>query len=159
MKNRYFPGHFSIWYPRVPLMRLVPKVAFFQVLLEGLESKLPQTAAEAGYRKMWFSTDFFKSTSLAHHSLMFSNFPRSSLLYSRYDDRGKWFQRTFYVTSSLPSLIICSSFIRKLMIEGSLEHTKGWSREVLFISHRSTVHCTYIELSLLPIFHNIRYVS
>ena len=25
------------------------------------------------------------------------------------------------------------------MIEGSLEHTKGWSREVLFISHRSTV--------------------
>ena len=42
MKNRYFVGHFSIWYPRVPLMRLVPKVAFFQVLLEGLESKLPQ---------------------------------------------------------------------------------------------------------------------
>ena len=89
MKNRYFVGHFSIWYPRVPLMRLVPKVAFFQVLLEGLESKLPQTAAEAGYRKMWFSTDFFKSTSLDHHSLMFSNFPRSSLLYSCYDDRGK----------------------------------------------------------------------
>ena len=75
MKNRYFAGHFSIWFPRVPLMRLVPKVDFFQVLLEGLEYKLPETARKIGYRKMWFSTDFFKSTSLAHHSLMFSNFP------------------------------------------------------------------------------------
>ena len=68
LKNRYFAGQFWIWSLRAPLMRLVPKVDFFQVLLDRVEPNLPNPPWKLGYRKKGLSPSFFQM-----------NFPRSSI--------------------------------------------------------------------------------
>ena len=78
IKNRFFAGHFSIWSVRVRLMRLVPKVDFFQVLLDGVEPNLPNPPWKLGFRKIGLSPRFFHINFPRSSILMFSNFPRSS---------------------------------------------------------------------------------
>ena len=152
MKNRYFAGQFWIWSLRAPLMRLVPKVDFFQVLLDGVDSNLPNLPWKLGYKKNELSPSFFHVNFPRSSILMFSNFPRSSQWKYINDECGKWLLRTSSNPSLLPTLIILRSFIWKMMSGGSKIHTKWWAWEVLFISHPSTVQWKKILIHLWEVF-------